>query len=432
MGGAIGSLAGAAIGSIVPGVGTALGASLGGAAGGLFGSKGGGGGTRPATSGVYQPQDTANQDSNLIALLNQNGGFLHGEQNPYTQLKPQIDQTFAQLFNTPGMAGFNTAAGNAGNAYTNVGNRSISGSGALDSAALSNLPGASAVYNMGIDPQNALYNRELQKTRDLANVTNAQYGLTGQQAGSSVNDALSNFNIDWQDRELGRALQGLSGATNAVSGVGNQLTQGQNVGSAGAGSILSGGATPYTTGQSIGSDQESAITQYISQLLGPVNSSESTIHDLMQYLGLGVNASSAGASQGLANYNSQVSGAQGGAMGGSSLGSALSGLFNTQATPVSSGGGGGGSLPWLASNFDNEAYANGLPWSDRELKENIRFIRRENGHKVYSFTYIGNPKRYEGVMAQEVLEKRPDAVGERAGFLTVDYGKIGVRFRDAH
>ena len=50
----------------------------------------------------------------------------------------------------------------------------------------------------------------------------------------------------------------------------------------------------------------------------------------------------------------------------------------------------------------------------------------ENGHKVYSFNYIGDTTRHKGVIAQEVQEIAPDAVFERDGYLAVDYSKIGV------
>lgn len=71
-----------------------------------------------------------------------------------------------------------------------------------------------------------------------------------------------------------------------------------------------------------------------------------------------------------------------------------------------------------------------LMFSDRRLKENARKVREENGFNIYEFNYIGDDKRYEGVMAQEVQEIMPDAVAEINGFLAVDYSKIGVEMRE--
>jgi len=67
--------------------------------------------------------------------------------------------------------------------------------------------------------------------------------------------------------------------------------------------------------------------------------------------------------------------------------------------------------------------------SDRRLKENIVEAGTKNGHKLYSFSYIGDDKRYIGVMAQEVQETNPEAVGEIDGYLAVDYDAIGLEMR---
>jgi hypothetical protein len=45
---------------------------------------------------------------------------------------------------------------------------------------------------------------------------------------------------------------------------------------------------------------------------------------------------------------------------------------------------------------------------------------------IYQFSYLGSNKRYEGVMANEVLHA--SFVGEN-GYLFVDYSKIDVEFK---
>lgn len=67
--------------------------------------------------------------------------------------------------------------------------------------------------------------------------------------------------------------------------------------------------------------------------------------------------------------------------------------------------------------------------SDIRLKENIKEIGAENGHKIYEFNYIGNPKRFLGVMAQDVERTHPEAVREIDGYKAVNYDAIGVKFR---
>lgn len=70
-------------------------------------------------------------------------------------------------------------------------------------------------------------------------------------------------------------------------------------------------------------------------------------------------------------------------------------------------------------------------FSDRNLKENIKPVGKENGHNIYEFNYKGSPDKFTGVMAQEVRETHPEAVGERDGYLTVNYDAIGVKMRKA-
>lgn len=63
--------------------------------------------------------------------------------------------------------------------------------------------------------------------------------------------------------------------------------------------------------------------------------------------------------------------------------------------------------------------------SDKRFKENARRIGTlANGIATYTFNYIGDKILRFGVMAQEVLEIRPDAVVNINGVLHVNYGKV--------
>jgi hypothetical protein len=64
-------------------------------------------------------------------------------------------------------------------------------------------------------------------------------------------------------------------------------------------------------------------------------------------------------------------------------------------------------------------------FSDVRLKENVRRIgTADNGLPLYAYRYRGSPATHVGVMAQEVQDVMPEAVGEAGGYLTVDYGAI--------
>tara|TARA_B100001094_G_C18195830_1_gene810809 strand:- start:11414 stop:12193 length:780 start_codon:yes stop_codon:yes gene_type:complete len=67
-------------------------------------------------------------------------------------------------------------------------------------------------------------------------------------------------------------------------------------------------------------------------------------------------------------------------------------------------------------------------FSDERLKRDIVPLGIENGFNTYGFRYIWGTQRYKGVMAQEVMETNPQAVGKVLGLYMVDYNEIGVEF----
>ena len=73
--------------------------------------------------------------------------------------------------------------------------------------------------------------------------------------------------------------------------------------------------------------------------------------------------------------------------------------------------------------------------SDIQLKENITYINTSpEGHSIYEWNYKGEPesRRYQGVMAQELLETTPHAVVTMDdGYLGVKYDEIDVKFTTA-
>lgn len=66
--------------------------------------------------------------------------------------------------------------------------------------------------------------------------------------------------------------------------------------------------------------------------------------------------------------------------------------------------------------------------SDVRLKTDIAPIGyAENGLPLYEFRYIGGTTRYQGVMAQDVLQHTPDAVVTLPnGYFGVNYGLLGL------
>jgi hypothetical protein len=62
--------------------------------------------------------------------------------------------------------------------------------------------------------------------------------------------------------------------------------------------------------------------------------------------------------------------------------------------------------------------------SDIRAKENITPVGKYKGMNVYDFNYKWSPERHRGLMAQEVEQVKPEAVGEINGLKYIDYGKV--------
>ena len=70
-------------------------------------------------------------------------------------------------------------------------------------------------------------------------------------------------------------------------------------------------------------------------------------------------------------------------------------------------------------------------WSDIRLKENINKVGiSPNGLNIYEFNYLGDNKKYEGVMAQELVGTNfESALNNKNGYYMVDYSKLDVQFK---
>jgi hypothetical protein len=83
--------------------------------------------------------------------------------------------------------------------------------------------------------------------------------------------------------------------------------------------------------------------------------------------------------------------------------------------------------PWgTASNIMSSAAPFVMALSDRRLKTDVEKLgERPDGLGVYAFRYLWSPVRHIGVMAQEVLGVKPEAVVHLpGGYMAVNYGAL--------
>jgi len=147
-------------------------------------------------------------------------------------------------------------------------------------------------------------------------------------------------------------------------------------GSAAARGLLNSGSTARALQTRASQLGQQSYGNYLQQLLGASQASTAAGQGL------------AGTITGAGNYTQQ------------GLGDALSGMAQAAAT----------------------AYAK----SDRRAKDDIILLEREDdGLGIYSYRYKGEDETRVGVMADEVAELRPHALGpEVDGFQTVCYGRL--------
>jgi hypothetical protein len=131
---------------------------------------------------------------------------------------------------------------------------------------------------------------------------------------------------------------------------------------------------------------------------------------------------------------------------GSGLGMQLQGLGNVLNSQTSMAvnapdnsflgtvGGLAGGVAGMATAFPKYSLWEGIT-SDRRLKDNIEFAGVDDvtGLNLYDFNYKWNPKRFRGVMAQEVKEMYPEAVYDSgAGWMGVYYDMLGIQMKEIH
>lgn len=115
----------------------------------------------------------------------------------------------------------------------------------------------------------------------------------------------------------------------------------------------------------------------------------------------------------------------------------LTGVLNAQTSYANAVGQSGDSFGSLLGGVGGlvGGLAKAGVFSDRRLKENIELVGRDErtGLNLYEFSYIDDPdmRRYQGVMADEVITYDPHAVSfDEHGYAMVDYARLGIEFKE--
>jgi hypothetical protein len=195
---------------------------------------------------------------------------------------------------------YQQGAGVVGGMGVGAGQQAFNAGGQIMGAAQGALPDVQALLQMGFDPQGALYARTQQQMQDQNAARAAQQGVAGTPYGQGVqNQANSNFNIDWQNQQLQRALAGAQGAGGLLGQLGASSQQGAGMQNAGLQEMLQGFGQPYNTFRGINADQLALLNQAGGYGQQAAQIPQQQIQDYLAYL-----------NQSNQNQNTQISAQQ--------------------------------------------------------------------------------------------------------------------------
>lgn len=150
----------------------------------------------------------------------------------------------------------------AGSASAGQGTSNLSQADIIRNMGAQGVAPAGQMLNTAFDPQNALYSRTSQQLQDQVRAGEAARGIAMSPYGAGVeNKAMSDFNIDWQNNQLGRQTQGLGAFGSYLGSLGSGSTAGANVGQVGVGQINAQGQLPY---QQFQNNQANDINNWLS------------------------------------------------------------------------------------------------------------------------------------------------------------------------
>lgn len=164
---------------------------------------------------------------------------------------------------------------------------------------------ASTIANTAFDPQQALYNRTLQQTQDQARAANEAAGVGTTPYGAGIeNQATDNFNINWQNQQLLRQIQGGQAAGGLIGQGAGLIGQGAALQAGAPGQYYAASGLPYNTAQGIGQNQLGALSALGQYGAAGGQQAQQPIQDYLAYLGWGTGAQNAGnaANLGVGNF----------------------------------------------------------------------------------------------------------------------------------
>jgi len=251
---------------------------------------------------------------------------------------PMLATLLRNQMNDPTMAGVMPAAQQAAAMYGAAAPGLYGAGQQLGGAMMGALPQFQNILAMGTDPQGALYQRTLQQLKDQMGGQMAQTGLSGTGPGVAMQQqGLRNFNIDWQNQQLNRALSALQGYGGAMAQVPGVMQGATGLEQAGAQAALQAGQIPFQASQGVMGQQAQDLAAYLQSMGGAQGIGAQDLGAGLSYLQTGLdadriaNALAAGQAQQAAQQSAAAAGALSPLIssGISGIGQGLGQLYNS-------------------------------------------------------------------------------------------------------
>ncbi len=277
-----------------------------------------------------------------------------GMPNVPQQLFPQFEQAAGTVLNNPGAGGMLAGAQGAANLGAGVAGNEFGLGSFLAGSGASMMPYAQPLLAAGFDPQNALYGRTAQQLQEQTRAGEAARGLGNSPFGAGLeNQAMSNFNIDWNNNQLQRMLAGAQGATGVMQGAGNAITAGAGLMGQAPGMLASTSMLPYQAYNQIGGDQFNALNTVSGAGMNMLQTPQAQQNAYMQYLQGGNQSGQVANQTGQLGLNQANLGFNQQQTMGNNLGRSLSMLGGQMG---GSGGGSGGNSFFPSSAFNANSW----------------------------------------------------------------------------
>jgi hypothetical protein len=204
---------------------------------------------------------------------------------------PMLATLLRNQMNDPRMAGVMPAANQAAQMMGQIAPQAYGAGQQLQNQQLAALPQYQNILAMGTDPQGALYQRTLQQLKDQMGGQMAQTGLTGTGAGMGIQQqGLENFNIDWQNQQLNRALSAMQGYGGAMGQAGQVLQGATGLEQAGAQAALEAGQIPFKASQAVMGQQGQDLANYLAAMQGAQGIGTANLGSMLNYMQSGLSA----------------------------------------------------------------------------------------------------------------------------------------------